>query len=124
MSKSRSRRASRKPLYLILALSLLLAISYVTLRSYLTPAPLDIDIISTLSYGPVELDGYIQKDAPVGEKGQYLFVAPSTNILVIEAQNLDFFVGSKVHATGTMIPPTSTSGDKNVLQLKTIEILP
>ncbi len=119
-------RVDRKPLYIILSLSLLISIGYVSFR-YMYPAqlaaPVTIDVISTLSYGPVELDGVIQKDAPLGVKGTYILVADSTNLMVIDQQGLDGLVGQKVHAKGIMSEPNDKSFGKNVFLPTSFEVI-
>lgn len=123
---SKSRHVSPRSVYIILGLSLFVALGYSLWNLYLRPlpAPASIDVISSLSYGPVELDGVIQKDAPLGAKGEYILVVSSSNILVLDQQGLDPLVGVRVHVTGTMIPQTVSSGGKNILQLSSLEVLP
>lgn len=123
---AKASRVSKKSVYVILGGSLLISILYVGFRT-LYPVqkaePVSIDVISTLSYGPVELDGVIQKDAPLGVKGTYILVAESTNLLVIDQQGLDGLVGTKVHAKGVMSPPTKTSANKNVFLPTSFEVI-
>lgn len=125
MNKFQKNKKIPKALYLIITLSLLIVIGSVTWTKYFSPSPASIDVVSSLQYGPVELEGIVQKDAPIGKKeGTYILVTPSSNLLVLDQKGLDQLVGRKVLAKGIMAPPSETSGDKNILVLSSLEALP
>lgn len=110
MSKTRLRRASRKPLYVILALSLFIAISYVGFRTLYPPTPASIFLVDTipLEYGDTTISGTLRKDSPVGEDGKYLLILSDSRPVLLDAQGVDNLLGLSISVTGYLLP---TDGD-------------
>ena len=112
MSKSRSSRASRKPLYIILALSLALSIGYVSLRPYFTPQSpqiMAIDPSISLTYGDTTVSGILQKDSPVAKPGNFILVLPDLRTIVLDVQGLDSLIGKPVSVSGNLSPAPDTN---------------
>lgn len=110
MSKTRLRRASRKPLYVILALSLFIAISYVGFRTLYPPTPAGILMIGQavpLKYGDTSVTGKLQKDTAVGVEGNYLLVLADGKLILLDIQGLDSLVGQSVTINGVLSPSTA-----------------
>lgn len=121
MPKNKKSRSINK-FYLVLGLTFVIAVSGFSLRAYLASraVPAEIDLIESLAYGPVELDGLIQKDSPVGKPGVYTLFINSGNYVILDVGNIDPFVGTYVHATGELNPAGSENG-KPILTITTIE---
>jgi hypothetical protein len=121
MPKTKKSRFSKK-FYIVLGLTFIVALGGFSLRAYLTSraVPAEIDLIESLSYGPVELDGLIQKDAPVGKPGVYTLFINSGNYVILDVGNIDPFVGTYVHVTGDLSPAASETS-KPILTIKTIK---
>lgn len=121
MPKNKKSRSINK-FYLVLGLTFIIAVSGFSLRAYLASrtVPAEIDLIDSLQYGEVELDGLIQKDAPAGKPGVYTLFINSGNYVLLDVGNIDPFIGQYVHVRGTLAPASSESS-KPILTIKTIE---
>lgn len=100
------QRVSRKPIYIILAISLLIAIGYASFRSMYPPQTSEIFEItpSSVEYGYTTLTGRLTKDTPVGQKGSYLLALPDMRFVYLTIENIDSLVGQNVAATGILAP--------------------
>lgn len=101
---SKSRRVSRKPIYTILALSLILALGFSAYRYFYTPAPIFLITQDTLEYGDTTVVGTLRKDAPVGKPGTYLLVLSDSRAILLDVKGLDNLLGLSVSATGYLLP--------------------
>lgn len=123
MFKQRNRRVSRKPIYLVLAFSLLVAICFGLYKTYFSPAPAPIFLINPaqLEYGQTTISGIIQKDVPAGKKGTFLLVLSDSRPVLLDVQGIDNLIGLKVSVTGTLSPsPDSFSPMSMVVQKITV----
>jgi hypothetical protein len=119
------RSAPKTRWSLIVILVVASAFTYLGFKYFVSqsPEPLSIDLINSISYGNIETDGYIQKDAPLGKKGNYLLVSDNTSVMLIDQQGLDGLVGKKVHAKGVMSEPNNNSQGQNVFTPTSIEVI-
>lgn len=106
MSKTRLHRASRKPLYLILSLSLIIALAYVGFRTLYPPQPSSIFLINptNLEYGDTTVSGTLRKDSPVGQDGNYLLVLDDSRPVFLDVKGLDHLLGFSISVTGYLSP--------------------
>jgi len=106
MSKQRNRRVSRKPIYLVLALSLLVAICFGLYKTYFSPAPAPILLINPvqLEYGQTTVTGKLQKDSPIGQQGSYFITLPDLRIIFLDVEGVDFIIGQNVIVEGSLVP--------------------
>lgn len=101
---SKSRRVSRKPIYTILALSLILALGFSAYRYFYTPAPIFLITQDTLEYGDTTVVGTLRKDAPVGKPGTYLLVLSDSRAILLDVKGLDNLLGLSISVTGYLLP--------------------
>jgi len=101
---SKSRRVSRKPIYTILVLSLILALGFATYRSLYTPTPIFLITQNTLEYGDTTVVGTLRKDSPVGKPGTYLLVLSDSRAITLDVKGLDNLLGFSVSVTGYLLP--------------------
>jgi len=106
MSKSRSRRPSSKPLYVILGLSLFIALAYVGFRTLYPPQPSSIFLITPtpLEYGDTTISGTLRKDSPVGQDGNFLLILDDSRPILLDVKGLDNLLGLSVSVTGYLLP--------------------
>ncbi len=101
---SKSRRVSRKPIYTILILSLILALGFSAYRSLYTPAPIFLITQDTLEYGDTTVVGTLRKDSPVGKPGTSLLVLSDSRPILLDVKGLDNLLGLSVSVTGYLLP--------------------
>jgi hypothetical protein len=103
-------RASRKPIYSILALSLFISIAYAGYK-YMMPEPESAGIFlvapTELEYGNTTITGLLTKDASDGKAGTFIVVLPDSRPVTLDAPGLDSMVGSTVEVAGLLIPGDS-----------------
>lgn len=109
MVKSRRVKSSRKSIYLLLALILVGILSYSYYRSQLTPTDIFMIEESPVTFGDTIVTGSLRKDAPIGEKGNYLLVLPDGRPILLDAQGLDGLMGADVTVTGYLSPAADKS---------------
>lgn len=110
MSNSRSRRGSRKSIYFVLTLSLLIAIGYVVVKTYFqVPQSIDVFVINpaTLTYGDTTISGVLRKDSPVTSGGKYILVLEDGRPIVLDVDGLDNIIGLPVAVSGNLSPQSS-----------------
>jgi hypothetical protein len=119
------RSAKSNRWYLVIIAVVFSALSYFSYQYFFVTnyrAPVAIDVISTLTYGEVALEGIVQKDAPVGKKGEYVLFADSGNYIILQTDNIDPYINRHVYVTGTLSPP-KTEGGKAILTVKTLKTI-
>ena len=123
MAKSKSRVRSNKPIYLILLVSLVLSIGYLSLRKIFTPQPSGVFFIepTTMQYGNTTITGVLQKSSPLGVEGDYILVLPDARIIILDVNGLDQLVGSDVVVTGNLVAPSITN-DQLTMQVSKITV--
>lgn len=109
MSKPRRSGASRRPLLIILVVSLFIAIGYTVYRAQSQPSEVFLVQPVPLTYGDTSLTGTLLKDAPAGEPGQFLLVLSDTRPILLDVQGLDHLLGQQVMVTGILSPGGSTT---------------
>jgi hypothetical protein len=81
--------------------------------SYLTPAPVDINLIGNgmtpeVTDGPATIVGTIIKSDEVGEEGTYALISKSSGALYeLDLKNIDNLVGSTHIVQGTVFSPAN-----------------
>jgi hypothetical protein len=120
---SKTRRVSRKPMFIILGLSLTIAIGFSVWNTYFRPTPLTIMAIEpvSLTYGDTTISGTLQKDAPIGEDGTFFLVLPDMRVVMLDVQGIDSLLGLSVSVSGELAP-AATSTDPITMTVKTIVI--
>lgn len=108
---SKSRRVSRKPFVIILALSLVIAIGYSVWNNYFRPTPVTIMAINPvpLTYGDTTISGTLQKDSSAGEDGNFLLVLSDMRVVMLDVMGIDNLLGLSVSVSGELSPATTTS---------------
>jgi len=109
---SKSRHVSRKPLYLILALSLTLAIAYSVWNVYFRPTPVNIMAIApaSLTFGNTTISGTIQKTTPIDQPGTYFLTLPDMRVVLLyNVSGLNEIVGRPASISGFLTQSSSTS---------------
>jgi|GEM_PF-3035744 len=106
-SAKKTTRVSRRPVLIILGLSLLLTLGFVSYRMLYPPAPVKIFSITPipLEYGDTTITGVLRKDSPVGKVGQYTLILKDTRAIFLDVKNIDSLLGSQVYVQGLLIPP-------------------
>lgn len=119
----KTRRASRKPLYIILAFSLVVALGYAGFNYLYPPQSSQIMAITPaeISYGHTVVTGKLIKDAPLGKNGNYLIALQDMRVIYLTAGNIDGLVGSEVMASGLLSPPKNP-GDPMIMVVSAIEL--
>jgi len=115
------RKSSRKSLYLILGLSLTLALGYVAYRSMLTPSDIFVIQESPVTYGDTTVTGTLRKDTAVGEVGNYILVLDDGRPVLLDAQGLDGLLGATVSVSGTLSPSANSLSPMTMI-VNTIEV--
>ena len=99
---------------LIVILIVFGALTYAVVK-YFTPKPTpqsaDIFLINpvSLTYGDTTIDGVIQKDSSIGQKGNYYLVLPDMRHILLNIQGLDKFIGLNVSVQGYLSPATENA---------------
>jgi hypothetical protein len=98
------RRVSRKPLYTILLVSLLISIVYASFTYFYAPQPTQIMEISpiALTEGEATITGILQKDSPAGQEGNYIIILSDMRAVLLDVQGLDSLLGKTVSASGIL----------------------
>jgi hypothetical protein len=114
MSKTRLNRASRKPVYLVIAFSLLLAIGYAVYKSYFAPTPANVMVIepAPLTYGMTTISGGLHKDS----QGGFVLVLPDRRVVALDVKGIDNLDGMPVTVTGNLTQALTMSVAKITLQ--------
>lgn len=115
------RKSSRRSLYLILGLSLTLALGYVAYRSMLTPSDIFVIQESPVTYGDTTVTGTLRKDTAVGEVGNYILVLDDGRPVLLDAQGLDGLLGATVSVSGTLSPSPDSLSPMTMI-VNTIEV--
>ena len=99
---SKSRRVSRKPFYIILALSLTLAIGYSVWNTYFRPAPVTIMAIEPvpLTYGDTTISGGLHQE----DDGTFILVLPDRRVVTLDVTGIDHLVGLPATIQGDLSP--------------------
>ncbi len=102
MSKQRNRRVSRKPIYLVLVFSLLVAICFGLYKTYFSPTPINIMAITPapLTYGNTTISGGLHKDLA----GNFVLVLPDRRTVSLDVKGVDQLDGLPVTITGVLNP--------------------
>jgi len=119
---SKSRRASRKPIYIIITLSLTLAIGYSLWNTYLRPEPVKVMVVGqeNLAYGEVSLFGSIRKESLSNGKLNYVLITDTGRALPLNVTGIDTLIGFKVKVTGLYLPLDSETGIRDVIKVSVI----
>lgn len=112
------RRVSRKPLYIILSLSLLISIAYASFR-YLYPV--SNSGIYEINQSTISLEGRLIKDTSVGVEGNYFLIKSNGEAILLDNQGLDSFVGQTVQVDG-FITPANTTGQPPTITVNSISL--
>lgn len=115
------RKSSRKSLYLILGLSLTLALGYYAYRSMLAPSDIFVISQTPLTYGDTTITGTLRKDTAVGEEGNYILVLDDGRPVLLDAQGLDGLLGATVSVSGTLSPSADSLSPMTMI-VNTIEV--
>ena len=108
---AKSRRVSRKPIYIILALSLVISIAYLYFRPQkvqimaIDPVPLQFGVTTTISGG-------LHKDP----SGNFVLVLPDRRAVTLNVRGLDSLDGSPVSVTGKLSQDLSMIVSEIVVQ--------
>ncbi len=117
----KAKKISRKPIYLILGLSLIGSIGYISYRSMVQPSDIFVIQESPVTFGDTMVTGSLRKDAPVGTAGTYLLILPDGRPIVLDAQGLDGLVGADVTVTG-YLSPAIDAGSSMTMAVNTLTI--
>lgn len=120
---SKSRRVSRKPMYAILALSLVIAISFSVWNTYFRPTPVTIMAIEQipLTYGDTTISSILQKDAPTNEPGNFFLSLPDMRVVILDVQGIDSLLGLSVSVSGDL-SPAKTITSPLTMTVKSIQV--
>lgn len=108
------RRVSRKPIYVILVFSLIIALGYAGFIYLYPPQSSQIMEITPLSLveGEAIITGILQKDSPAGESGNYVVILSDMRAVVLDVQGIDALLGQTVSVTGILaLDPPAMSVD-------------
>jgi len=98
-------------MYLILALSLTIAIGYSVWNTYFRAQPINIMAIEQvpLSYGDTTLTGTLQKDSPAGVDGHFILALPDMRVVELGVQGVDSLIGFTVSVSGVLSPSVASA---------------
>lgn len=123
MKKVMGEKRSRTKSIILIALAAIIGVFLVKSFVASLQAPVEIDVITSVAYGPVELEGTLYKETPVGIDGPYLLVNEAGRIAELEiSSNVDYLVGQPVKVTGELTPP-KVDGGKQILIVSSISLI-
>jgi hypothetical protein len=117
------RRVSRKPLYIILTVSLVIALGYAGFNYLYPPQSSQIMEIApiSLTYGNTTITGILQKDSPLNQPGAFILVLPDMRVVFLDAQGIDGLVGKVVGVSGYLTPISEEKDMGMIMLVNTIE---
>lgn len=105
--KRAGRTVAWRKLVLVVVVGSLVFTGY---RYLYPPAPSGIFVVAEpLTYGNTTLTGIIQKDAPIGQAGNYYLSLSDGQVVLLDAQGIDTMIGVSVSVTGYLTPKESDS---------------
>lgn len=107
MAKKSARHVSNKSVFIILGISLVLAISFTIYKSYLTPEPIQIMAIDPIKDGQTIIEGVIQPNMSPEEKGSFILTLRDTRIVKLDVKGIDHLIGLPVTVSGTITTANS-----------------
>lgn len=107
----------------VIASSIITLVAFAIIGVYsFKPKSVDINIINSVPYGSVEVEGLVQKDSPAGKTGSYFVILSDGSYAELDSTNLDSFISKLVRITGTLSPSTIDQQTK-ILLVETISAI-
>ena len=110
-------------MFIILGLSLTVAIAYSAWNTYFRPTSLTIMAIEpiSLTYGDTTISGTLQKDSPVGQDGIFLLSLSDMRVITLDVQGIDNLLGLSVSVSG-VLTPAKDSQSPLTMTVKSIKV--
>lgn len=115
MAKSKLRKSSKKPVLIILGLSLIISIGYLAFRTYFTPQQTQIMEIApvSLAYGDTTIEGSLQKDYA---RNIFVLVLPDRRTIDLDVKGVEKLISLPVNVSGNLSPDLTMKVSKITVQ--------
>lgn len=107
MVKQKSSPSLRNLIFTLIAI-IVLTLGSILYRYFTKPVGINV-IGEAGNSSQVTLSGILQKDTPVGVKGDYFLILESGNSTKLQAANLDEYISSQVVVEGNFLPLTAST---------------
>lgn len=113
---AKTKNSTRKQLYLVLVISLVISFAYSGFKYLYPPQPTQIMAITPipLEYGHTTIEGTLRKDSPKGKDGSFFIVLPNMEVVFLDVDGIDNLLGQEVRVTGNLLEPI-TETDKLII---------